>query len=72
MLFRSTRKPFPIVVDVENMLKGFDTIKDLASDVSLIIPGHDPLLTKLFPKDGGSGFLWRLDVGTIGVLPKWE
>ena len=66
-----TRKPFPIVVDVENMLKGFDVIQDLASDDSLIIPGHDPLVTKLFPKDGISGFLWRLDVGTIGDLPKW-
>ena len=46
-----TRKPFPIVVDVENMLKGFDVIQDLASDDSLIIPGHDPLVTKLFPKE---------------------
>ena len=67
-----TRKPFPIVVDVEEMLKGFDVIQDLASDRSLIIPGHDPLVRTLFPKDGDSGFLWRLDVGTINKLPEWN
>jgi hypothetical protein len=67
-----TRKPFPIVVDIENMLKGFDLIQELASDLSLIVPGHDPLVTTLFPKDGNSGFVWRLDVGTINKLPEWK
>ena len=67
-----TRKPFPIVVDVKEMLRGFDLIKNLASELSLVIPGHDPLVTKLFPRDGESGFVWRLDVGTIGKIPEWH
>ena len=64
-----TRKPFPIVVDVEQMLAGFDKITALASDVSLVIPGHDPLVRSLFPQEGHSGFVWRLDVGATGPLP---
>jgi hypothetical protein len=30
------------------------------------------LVRTLFPKDGDSGFLWRLDVGTINKLPEWN
>lgn len=58
-----TRNPFPIVVDLEDLLKGFDLIQDLASDVSLVIPGHDPLVTQHFPLIGSSDFVWRLDKG---------
>ena len=64
-----TRKPFPIVVDIEQMLKGFDKITALASDISLVVPGHDPMVRSLFPGEGHSGFVWRLDVGTHGPLP---
>jgi|TARA_B110000967_G_scaffold64584_1_gene66524 hypothetical protein len=60
-----TGKPFPIVVDLEEMLNGFETIKELASNDSLVIPGHDPLLKDFFPSEGNSGFVWRLDKGPI-------
>ena len=63
------RKPFPIVVDVEEMLKGYDRLDELASSRALIIPGHDPLVTSLFPAWGQSGFIWRLDGGMKGNLP---
>ena len=63
------QKPFPIVVDMENMLSGYETIKQLASAPSLVIPGHDPLVTRLFPSEGQSGFIWRLDVGADHPLP---
>ena len=43
-------KPFPIVVDVEDMMEGFDTIQRLASRPGLIVPGHDPLIRELFPE----------------------
>ncbi|GAA6209087.1 N-acyl homoserine lactonase family protein [Cognatishimia sp. WU-CL00825] len=42
-------KPFPIVVDLQNMLDGFATLKKLASRPALIIPGHDPLVAAHFP-----------------------
>ena len=51
------------------MLKGFDKITALASDISLVVPGHDPMVRSLFPGAGHSGFVWRLDVGTHGPLP---
>lgn len=57
------RKPFPIVVDLEDMHRGFDIIQSLATERSLIVPGHDPLVTKAFPAAGASGFAWRLDMG---------
>ncbi len=45
------RVPFPLVVDVDDMLTGFDTLYALASEESLIIPGHDPLVRSYFPND---------------------
>lgn len=60
-----SHKPFPIVVDMEAMIEGFGKIQALASQQSLVVPGHDPLVTRLFPVVGTSGFSWRLDKGTI-------
>ncbi len=60
-----TGKPFPIVVDLEDMLNGIKTIRSLASNDDLVIPGHDPLLEDFFPIGGVSGFIWRLDKGPI-------
>ena len=43
------RSPFPLVVDVEDMLKGYDVLTRLAGDRRLVIPGHDPLVRRRFP-----------------------
>ena len=56
------RKPFPIVVDLQNMLDGFDTLNRLASHADLVIPGHDPLVRQAFPSDTAP-HIFRLDVG---------
>lgn len=63
------RKPFPIVVDLQNMLDGFDTLERLASSPDLIIPGHDPLVRTLFPTDLADHIV-RLDMGPTrkGIL----
>ncbi|OAN85734.1 N-acyl homoserine lactonase family protein [Sulfitobacter geojensis] len=58
------RKPFPIVVDLEDMLNGFDTLARLASRHELIVPGHDPLVTQFFAQ-GIADHIWRLDTGPI-------
>lgn len=53
--------PFPLVVDVEDMIKGFSTIRRLAGgDDTRVIPGHDPLVTQRFAPLGHSGFAWSL------------
>lgn len=58
-----TRKPCPIYLDLEETLKGFDTIQQLAVSRDFVIPGHDPLVTEHFPVVDNCDFAWRLDVG---------
>ena len=61
-------KPFPIVVDLEDMMSGFATLKRLATSPELIIPGHDPLVRQLFPA-GIAPHITRLDPGPQGEVP---
>ena len=56
------RRPFRIVVDLEDMFRGYDRIEELASSRDLIIPGHDPLVMTHFPQDGPD-HVRRLDRG---------
>jgi glyoxylase-like metal-dependent hydrolase (beta-lactamase superfamily II) len=63
----TARKPFPIVVDVQDMLDGFDRLEHLASRRALIVPGHDPLVTRHFPQ-GAAPHIWRLDKGPLGAF----
>lgn len=59
-------KVFPLVVDLGDMLSGFRRIRDLASMPGLVIPGHDPLVGDLFPRDDGTpDFARRLDLGPL-------
>ena len=58
------RKPFPIVVDLQDMLDGFDTLETLASGKDLIVPGHDPLVRAYFPQ-GNAPHITRLDPGPL-------
>lgn len=58
------RKIFPIVVDVEDMLRGFERMPTLVERRDLIIPGHDPLVRARFASPpGGPDWLTRLDLG---------
>ncbi|MEM7091350.1 MAG: N-acyl homoserine lactonase family protein [Pseudomonadota bacterium] len=56
------RKPFPIVVDLEDMMTGFSTLERLASRRELIVPGHDPIVRQVFPV-GPAEHIFRLDAG---------
>lgn len=55
-------KPFPIVVDLQDMIDGFDKLRQLASRPELIIPGHDPMVQKVF-QEGPAPHIHRLDTG---------
>jgi len=61
------RSPFPLVVDVEDMLKGYDVLQQLAGERHLIIPGHDPLVRERFPVafENARPDVRRLDLGMI-------
>ena len=52
------------------MLRGYDRIQALTDRPEMVIPGHDPLVTELYPQHGTSGFVWRLDVGPVSALPE--
>jgi glyoxylase-like metal-dependent hydrolase (beta-lactamase superfamily II) len=67
-LWRNIRKrmPFPVVVDVQRMLKGFDILNELSDGPDHVIPGHDPLILKQFPEFNGSKEIVRLDLPPIG------
>lgn len=54
-------KPFPIVVDLENMLSGFDRLIELADSRDHIIPGHDPLVRRYYPAHNDDKSVFRLD-----------
>ena len=56
------RKAFPIVVDLQDMMDGFETLERLASHSRLIVPGHDPLVREVFPV-GAAPHIHRLDPG---------
>lgn len=58
-------KPFPIVVDLENMLAGFNQLKMLADSDDHIIPGHDPLVRQYYPAHGDDDSIFRLDADPI-------
>jgi len=45
----SQRRPFPIVIDVAQMMDGWDRMLGLAEDSANIIPGHDPEVMELYP-----------------------
>jgi len=61
-------KPFPIVVDLEDMLKGFDRLQTLADSADHIIPGHDPKVCKYYPAQGDDQCVFRLDAEPVVSL----
>jgi len=58
------RRAFPVVYDVAAMLEGHDRLRRLASSPQHIVPGHDPLVAKLYPgaRPDLAGSVVRLDV----------
>lgn len=58
------RRPFPIVVDMEDVLAGYSRIETLAGSRRRVIPGHDPLVLKRYPAldPRMEGIVHRLDV----------
>lgn len=62
-------KPFPIVLDLQEMLDGFQRIQALASSPALVVPGHDPLVFRYFDAMRDlPDFARRLDLGPNGAI----
>lgn len=56
--------PFPIVYNLGDMVRGWETLRELASSPAHIVPGHDPLVLERYPAVSGDleGIAVRLDV----------
>lgn len=48
------RNPFPAIVDLPDMLDGYERLLELADGPDHIIPGHDPLVFDRYPTHNGS------------------
>ncbi|WP_151446286.1 N-acyl homoserine lactonase family protein [Lacisediminimonas profundi] len=49
------KSPFPIVMDVGDMLRGYELIEKLAESPDHIIAGHDPMTMKTYQASGPEG-----------------
>ncbi|CCD86733.1 putative Zn-dependent hydrolase [Bradyrhizobium sp. ORS 285] len=56
------KSPFPIVYNIGDMAKGWDTIERLAGHPDRYIPGHDPLVTELYPRVSETADAYALHV----------
>ena len=66
-----TRRPFPIVVDLQDMFSGFDTIQALASKPELVIPAMTHWLGRFSPHMAGqalSGGLMQGEKSPASIL----
>jgi glyoxylase-like metal-dependent hydrolase (beta-lactamase superfamily II) len=59
-----TGKPFVLVADMEDMLRGYATLQRLAASPRRVVPGHDPLVLTRYPalNHATRGIVHRLDV----------
>ncbi len=64
-------RPFPTAFHVGEMLEGFEKLLASAPDESHIVPGHDPLVMRLYPTPSPDleGIVVRLDVPPSGQAP---
>jgi glyoxylase-like metal-dependent hydrolase (beta-lactamase superfamily II) len=55
-------RPFGVVVDLREMYAAYELVRGLEADGALVVPGHDPEVTRRFPPvDGGAGsFAFRI------------
>lgn len=63
------RRPFPILINVEDTLRSYDKLERLAEGSRAhVIPGHDPLVLQRYPALSAQtkGVVHRLDVAPTG------
>jgi len=58
-----TKNPFPVIFIKDDVLAGYERLKDLADSREHIVPGHDPAVMDIYPavSDDLAGIAVRLD-----------
>ena len=46
----ASRSPFPIVYNVGDMAQGWEIVERLAGHPDRFIPGHDPIVSEIYPR----------------------
>jgi glyoxylase-like metal-dependent hydrolase (beta-lactamase superfamily II) len=46
------KSPFPILYNLGDMFEGWDIVARLAGHPDRVIPGHDPIVTEIYPRAG--------------------
>jgi hypothetical protein len=61
------RNPFPALYNYPDTIKGYETCYALADSPDHVVPGHDPIVLKKYPKASTSleGDVVRLDLDPI-------
>lgn len=65
------QNPFTIIVNLPEMCAGWDRIFELGAETGRVIPGHDPLVSELYPKHGDDEMTLVLSDGPLAKTP-WE
>jgi len=65
------QNPFTIIVNLPDMCAGWDRIFELGAKPGLVIPGHDPLVSELYPKRCDDEMTFVLSDGPVKKTP-WE
>lgn len=59
------RSPFPIVYNIGDMAQGWEIVERLAGHPDRIIPGHDPIVTEIYPRVDGASDVFALHVAPL-------
>ena len=63
------KNPFPIVACLPDMCAGYERIFELGADRDRVVPGHDPLVEKLFPKHTDDDMAFNLTGELLRDVP---
>ncbi len=65
------QNPFTIIVNLPEMVAGWDRIFELGAEPGRVIPGHDPLVSELYPKHRDDEMTLVLSDGPLKETP-WQ
>lgn len=63
--------PFTVIVNLPEMLMGWETIFELGAETKFVVPGHDPLVADLYPKHPDDELTVILSEPPVDKTP-WE
>jgi len=63
---KALRNPFPAIYDLDEMMRGYDRLDELADTPDHIVPGHDPEVLRIYPRQQNP---LGVDIARLHVAP---